>query len=1004
MGKRLKWKFLSCLLLCLGAGLLLGLPAGAQVTVEFVGEDSATGGDWRGVYGDCYYLLPDPQCTGFPEPLVGTPNGAVCEEEVSKIGDVNYKLIRGDNEPLRSFWLTEVLCDNSDCGDRQLCGSDFSPCDGGAQWNPCVGALKATTWDDGDNITPGGIFPPAVVELEISFAGSTDIAFYTLNSCNKCRTQNYTLSVEGAPPLTGTFNNLGEGNYLVFRITGLDGNPTTIRFETERAGSDVCPPGTTPNGTNNAHVSGVFLSNCEPEPPDCSIGDYVWEDANRDGCQDPDEDPIEGVEVKLFENCGDPTEIASTTTNAEGFYEFTGLDCGKEYRVQFGPAGDIYDYTIADQECVDGDPDASDKEDSDCSQNDGFSGCVTFPDPVNAPDNPTIDCGYVCEGKIGDFVWLDENEDGCQDEVNTGIAGVDITLSEDCVDRENPKTVQTDPDGFYMFEGLCPGEYFVEFGNGRPNTNPGQVCDGDPDVSDEKDSNCGDEALQCVELTKNNPEDPTIDCGKVGPCLELQKLVSGDGGVTFFEADNCSDADVPFTVDDAEYKLIVTNCGREAVTLDKIVDLDLGINLVLDPTVTIQPGGSVEFTNDAGQTQGLLQKEGACPNPDNQFENTATVSGTGDGSNLPVEATDPACVKCGPCVDIEKLASVDGGQTFVDADECADAPGTLEDAEYKLIVTNCGGVPLTDVTVKDPVLGIDVNIGTLDPGDDQMYTKTNPGFGNLDQPGICPADDPEIENVATVTTVIPDGNPGPTDSDPACVKCECVDIEKLVSVDGGQTFVDADECEVAPTTNSDAEYQLIVTNCGAARLTDVTIKDPVLGIDVNIGTLDPGDDQMFTKTSPGFENLGQPGICPADDPEIENVATVTTFEGPTDFDPACVKCRGGGEGCTPGYWKGSQHFDSWTAPLTPDTLFSDVFEDAFPGMTLLDVLEQGGGKLKALGRHTVAALLNAASPGVSYDLSVNDVIGGFNDVYPGDDYETLKDIFQGFNKQGCPLD
>ena len=122
-----------------------------------------------------------------------------------------------------------------------------------------------------------------------------------------------------------------------------------------------------------------------------------------------------------------------------------------------------------------------------------------------------------------------------------------------------------------------------------------------------------------------------------------------------------------------------------------------------------------------------------------------------------------------------------------------------------------------------------------------------------------------------------------------------------------------------------------------------------------------------------------------------------------DCDPSAVEIEGGGEGCTPGYWKQTQHFDSWTAPFTPDTLFSDVFEDAFPGKTLLDVLEQGGGGLKALGRHTVAALLNAASPGVSYDLTVIDIIEGFNDVFPGGDYEGLKDLFEGFNEQGCPL-
>jgi len=113
----------------------------------------------------------------------------------------------------------------------------------------------------------------------------------------------------------------------------------------------------------------------------------------------------------------------------------------------------------------------------------------------------------------------------------------------------------------------------------------------------------------------------------------------------------------------------------------------------------------------------------------------------------------------------------------------------------------------------------------------------------------------------------------------------------------------------------------------------------------------------------------------------------------------------GGQGCTPGYWKQPQHFDSWPAPYTPWTAFGDVFDDAFPGMTLLQVAAQGGGGLKALGRHTVAALLNAASGGVDYGPSVSDVIDMFNDAYAngGDDIEDQKDIFAGLNESGCPL-
>ena len=108
-------------------------------------------------------------------------------------------------------------------------------------------------------------------------------------------------------------------------------------------------------------------------------------------------------------------------------------------------------------------------------------------------------------------------------------------------------------------------------------------------------------------------------------------------------------------------------------------------------------------------------------------------------------------------------------------------------------------------------------------------------------------------------------------------------------------------------------------------------------------------------------------------------------------------------GCTPGYWKQTQHFDSWTAPYTPNTLFSAVFENAFPGMTLLEVLSQGGGGLNALGRHTVAALLSSASSGVNYGMTPAQVIAAFNGVFPGGDYNTLHNTLAAANERGCPL-
>ena len=119
----------------------------------------------------------------------------------------------------------------------------------------------------------------------------------------------------------------------------------------------------------------------------------------------------------------------------------------------------------------------------------------------------------------------------------------------------------------------------------------------------------------------------------------------------------------------------------------------------------------------------------------------------------------------------------------------------------------------------------------------------------------------------------------------------------------------------------------------------------------------------------------------------------------SNFSAQCA----GGEGCTPGFWKQPQHFGFWPAPYTPSTQFSAVFENAFPGKTLLQVLSLQGGGLNALGRHTVAALLNAASANVNYNLTPQQVIDMFNAVFPGGDYETLKNLFEQYNSQNCPI-
>ncbi|MEI2818598.1 MAG: SdrD B-like domain-containing protein [Microthrixaceae bacterium] len=102
-----------------------------------------------------------------------------------------------------------------------------------------------------------------------------------------------------------------ESNPLVVPTTGTDTSSTST------------------NNDAQADVSSVLVS----------IGDFVWFDTDRDGVQDSGESPVEGVVVNLIDP-DDGSVVATTTTDADGFYSFTGLIPSTEYTVEFvAPSG-----------------------------------------------------------------------------------------------------------------------------------------------------------------------------------------------------------------------------------------------------------------------------------------------------------------------------------------------------------------------------------------------------------------------------------------------------------------------------------------------------------------------------------------------------------------------------------------------------------------------------------------------------------------------------------------
>ena len=121
----------------------------------------------------------------------------------------------------------------------------------------------------------------------------------------------------------------------------------------------------------------------------------------------------------------------------------------------------------------------------------------------------------------------------------------------------------------------------------------------------------------------------------------------------------------------------------------------------------------------------------------------------------------------------------------------------------------------------------------------------------------------------------------------------------------------------------------------------------------------------------------------------------------------------GGQGCTPGFWKQDFHFGFWALPFIPTTDYEGVFgvdilikkkDRTFEETpTFFESLEALGGAQNALARHSVAAILNAASPGTSFDFTVAGVIAIVQAAFASGDFEGAKNQLSASNEAGCPI-
>ncbi|MEZ4685358.1 MAG: SdrD B-like domain-containing protein [Bacteroidia bacterium] len=127
------------------------------------------------------------------------------------------------------------------------------------------------------------------------------------------------------------FDNLDPGTWQVVVQPPSGYIPSTANAGTDNQDSDfdqtthTSPAVTLSSGQSDNSIDAGFV-------PGASIGDYVWDDVNRNGVQEGFEGGISGVIVYLQDNLGNI--LAADTTDANGYYLFDELSAGS-YTIRF---------------------------------------------------------------------------------------------------------------------------------------------------------------------------------------------------------------------------------------------------------------------------------------------------------------------------------------------------------------------------------------------------------------------------------------------------------------------------------------------------------------------------------------------------------------------------------------------------------------------------------------------------------------------------------------------
>ncbi|MBR2490177.1 MAG: DUF11 domain-containing protein [Ruminiclostridium sp.] len=333
------------------------------------------------------------------------------------------------------------------------------------------------------------------------------------------------------------------------------------------------------------------------------------------------------------------------------------------------------------------------------------------------------------------------------------------------------------------------------------------------------------------------------------PRVEMSKNVThadGSNAVTAAKGDTLT------------YTITVKNTGNVDLTNVKIKD-------TMD-----RASGSIHFTGkeNVTYTGGIFTVKALAKGATETISYTYTVLegdmgnviGNTVTSSIPDDTDDDDKTETtidNPGIEVTKSVTLPEGQTTAKVGDIL---------TYTVIVKNTGNTTLTDIVVKDPMMGDDKIIDSLVSG----------AFETITYPYEVKDADAGKTLPNKVTVTVPGG---PTDTDETETPVDPIPNAPGLSV---TKSVDKTFVKVGATLN----YEIVVENTGDTTLYNVTLEDSIYEIEgSDIGTMEPGDKVTFTysytTTNAEVGNLKNTVVVTADDGTTATDSTDTTVKKPS---------------------------------------------------------------------------------------------------------------------------